>query len=87
MFYEDNRSNSKKNKVNLSLQSTLTINIKPSSGVTIFWQTYVTLFNNFTFPNNHILTLIRIQFQFCIPELTLNRGQNIIKCAMTEGRT
>ena len=45
------------------------------------------MFNNFTFPNNDILTLNRIQFQFCIAEPTLNRGQNIIKHALTEGRT
>ena len=45
------------------------------------------MFNDFTFPNNHILTLIGIQFQFCIAAPTLNRGQNIIKQALTEGRT
>ena len=45
------------------------------------------MLNYLTFPNNHILTLIRIQFQFCIAEPTLIRGQNIIKHALTEGHT
>ena len=44
------------------------------------------MFNNFTFPNNHILTLIRIQFQFCLAEPKFNRSQNIIKHPLTEGR-
>ena len=43
------------------------------------------MFKNLTFPNNHILTLIRIQFQFCIAEPTLNRRQNNIKLAVPEG--